>query len=634
MLLFALATLAIVIAANIVVLVIGSFWLSDGLVSDPFSFDYWWKAHPQALLWTTLCTLALVAGASVYRMAALASGGGAVALSLGGTLVDSATRDTRRRQLVNVVEEMAIAAGVPVPQIYVLENETGINAFAAGFNVSDAAIAVSRGALTHLTRDELQGVIGHEFSHILNGDMRLNTRLMGVLFGILAIGLAGKTILRGISRVRISSNRGGGGAAMVGIAAVALALTIIGYLGVFFGRMIQAAVSRSRETLADASAVQFTRNPTGLSGALKKIAVFSGVLNAPKAEEVSHMLLADHHAAGLSSLFATHPPILERIRAIEPYFSESELKRVKLNPLPKPVLETPPAATTVADIALSPETIVATIGQLDSSALTAATTRRAQLPAALVEIAHDQTGVLELTLALSLSHVPAERVRQLATIGSAPDFGAEAATRITALAQQLAQLDQQYRLPLFEIAFPALRRRTPAELRALASLIDQLAQTDAHVDVFEYALARLLRLQLYEVLAPKARRAPFAPPKLFGLRYELQTLLSVLARVGHAGEREARAAYEQGIRQLVPMQTPAYQPTSDWKALDQALVRLDMVNPSVKQELIQGLVLTVSHDRRLTLNEAELLRVICASLHCPLPPFLPTAVDEASLTST
>ena len=263
-LLFLFATVAIAVAVNLVVLAVVWAYVSE--YDSSIVFGKWLRAHPQIVWWTTLGTLGGIAGASLYRVASLASGGGTVARSLGGTLVDASTRDPRLRQLMNVVEEIAIAAGVPVPQVFVLDNEVGVNAFASGFGASDAAITVTRGALTHLTRDELQGVIGHEFSHIFNGDMRLNTRLIGVLFGILFIGLIGRLILR--ARLR------GRGAAPILLAGGAF--FVIGYVGVFFGRMIQAAISRSRELLADASAVQFTRNATGLSGALKKIAVLSG----------------------------------------------------------------------------------------------------------------------------------------------------------------------------------------------------------------------------------------------------------------------------------------------------------------------------------------------------------------------
>ena len=217
---------------------------------------------------------------------------------------------------------MSIASGVTMPEVYVLENEDGINAFAAGNSPADAAIAVTRGAATRLKREELQGVVAHEFSHILNGDMRLNLRLLGWTFGLLAVAIVARVVLQSTPGAGSRSRKDGAGALML----AALAVMVLGYIGVFFGRLLQAAVSRHRERLADASAVQFTRNPVGLSGALLKIAGTSAGsrLVTPEAEEVAHMLFA----AGLPRLFATHPPLEERLKALDPSFRASELPKL------------------------------------------------------------------------------------------------------------------------------------------------------------------------------------------------------------------------------------------------------------------------------------------------------------------
>src|SRR5215510_14097422 len=280
--------------------------------------------HPGMVIGTTLLVLAIIVLASVYKTMLLGGGGGVVARSLGGVRISSDTTDPLQRRLLNVVEEMAIAAGVAMPEVYLLEQESGINAFAAGHNASNAAIGVTRGTLTTLNRAELQGVIAHEFSHILNGDMRLSTRLMGLIFGLVVVALIGRMVLRHAPR---SSGRKGGGLVIV---LVALAVMILGHLGVFFGRMIQAAVSRQRERLADASAVQFTREPQGLRGALVKIGGFTAgsKLASADTEQVAHMLFA----SGGWRLFATHPPLIERIRALDPSFDPSEFKRVNLEP--------------------------------------------------------------------------------------------------------------------------------------------------------------------------------------------------------------------------------------------------------------------------------------------------------------
>ena len=284
--------------------------------------------NPELFGWVALGTSSLIAGGSLYKIAALSGGGHTVAELLGGRLLRPDGADPDERRLLNVVEEMAIASGLPVPPVYLLENEPGINAFAAGHAPGDAVVAVTTGCLRHLSRDELQGVIAHEFSHILNGDMRLNIRLMGVLFGILVIGLTGWLIFRSTANVSVNvrtRNDDGDRKGFNPIPLIGLALYVIGYVGVFFGNLIKAAVSRQREFLADASAVQFTRNPQGIAGALIKIGALAegSRIQDPHAEEASHMFFGDA-VPGFGQFFgllATHPPLVERIKRLDPSFS-------------------------------------------------------------------------------------------------------------------------------------------------------------------------------------------------------------------------------------------------------------------------------------------------------------------------
>ena len=284
--------------------------------------SYW---DPSVLLAVAFGTGVVIALGSLYKVAELASGGEVVAQMMGGRPVDPQSTDPAERRLLNVVEEMALASGVPVPPVYVMDNEPSINAFAAGHQPSQAVIAVSRGCLEYLTRDELQGVLGHEFSHVLNGDMRLNLRLIGIVFGILSLSIVGYYVMRsagwaGSSRDR--DDRGGSGSA---IFFVGLALFVFGYLGVLLGNIIKAAISRQREFLADASSVQFTRNPAGLAAALKKIgglAEGSRIRDA-HAQEISHMFFGDAFAGSFFNLFATHPPLEERIRLLDPNFDNT-----------------------------------------------------------------------------------------------------------------------------------------------------------------------------------------------------------------------------------------------------------------------------------------------------------------------
>jgi len=311
--LFILAVVAIVIAIDFVVVVtvaILSVQDDGGLLVSP-DMSVW--RYPTIILFTSLFVLGTIGISSVARTVSLAAGGSRIAEQLGGTRVGADTADPLKRRLRNVVEEIAIASGVPVPQVYVLEREAGINAFAAGYSAANAAIAVTRGALVNLDRAELQGVVAHEFSHVLNGDMRLSTRLIGLLFGLTVIAMIARTILRVMPRGGDSGRKSGGGLGIIIVAA--LIVLALGWIGLFFGRLIQAAVSRNRESLADASAVQFTRDPTGLRNALVKI----GALGAGSrfsdadAEEVAHMLFAP----GIRRAFATHPPLEQRIARLE-----------------------------------------------------------------------------------------------------------------------------------------------------------------------------------------------------------------------------------------------------------------------------------------------------------------------------
>ena len=292
-----------------------------GVEHDPYTGQsgvvlQWWQ--PELLATVSLATLVIVAAGSLYKIAQLRGGGAVVAESLGGTLVAADTGDPDERKLLNVVEEMAVASGTPTPPVYLLRDEQGINAFAAGFSPGDAVVGVTRGCVQQLSRDELQGVIAHEFSHVLSGDMRLNIRLMGVIHGILIIGIIGYFLMRSsMFAGRGRRSRDNSGMAML---AAGVGLMIIGFLGTFFGNLIKASVSRQREFLADASAVQFTRNPEGIAGALKKIGGYEGgsILESPNAPESSHLFFSKGLRGGLQMLFSTHPPLDARIRRLDP----------------------------------------------------------------------------------------------------------------------------------------------------------------------------------------------------------------------------------------------------------------------------------------------------------------------------
>jgi len=610
-LLFVLAVAAIVAATNIPVL--AAFYLINFNLDGLVPFDQWLRQHPRIPIWTTAIAAGLIGGASLYRLLTLSRGGGAVARLLGGTRLDPDTRDPARRQLYNVVAETAIAAGLPVPEVYVLDTEAGINAFAAGFTPNDAAIAVTRGMLETLTRDELQGVVAHEFSHILHGDTRLNMRLLSACFGILIVALVGRMLMRGAAEAR--DGRG----AVIGIF-IGLLLVAVGYIGVLASRLIKAAVSRDRERLADASAVQFTRNPHGLAGALKKIAIspLRQTLVAAEGEEVSHMLIASHSGLFMS-LFATHPPLVERIRLLEPGFHPDELKQIRLAPMQHKVEVVKPNPPALPEIlGLAPHVVVALVGAPGKPALDTAAALEQRLVPSLKQAAHSSQDVVNLVLALVLSADDAVRALQVRHIGERrpeSELG-----HLENLAGQIRRLDASERLPLLDLAFPALRQRPALELRALIGLVDDVVKRNGPVRIFDYVLSRLLRQMMSEALTPP-RRIPRRVHKLHHLRNELQTLFSLIAQAGQPDVDSARAAYASGMQQLLRDNTQPYHPPHPWnEPLDLALLQLDRLPPLVKQELVAALARTVLHDRQITLAESELLRVVCALLHCPLPP--------------
>lgn len=605
--LFALAVVSIVVAVD---------------VGVAFAFG----PSTGVLVAASLITLAVIGGGSMFRIASLSGGGEGIARQMGGVEVPANTTDFNLRRLHNVVEEIAIASGVPMPRLFVLEQEPAINAFAAGYAPSDAAIAVTRGALDKLNRDELQGVIAHEFSHVLNGDMRLNIRLIGLLFGILMIGLAGRKILEG---GRLRSGRGAGA-----ILAAALGLMAVGYAGLFFGRLIKAGVSRTREQLADASAVQFTRQTSGLAGALKKIAGVgdgSKLSHRDDAEEVSHMLFGD--GVGFRGLFATHPPLLARIQALEPGFDDLQLHKLQVQWLMSPPVglaedrmlgfaeAAPVLPSTRHEVDVDPQVVADQVAHPANDDYVAAGRIASVMPEALRTLASDRESAMPVLLGLLLSRDAAIAQRQRTRVSERLGEGV-AATAMQLSSGALDGLHPMLRLPLAALAFPALRSRPRPELDAFIECCDALSHADGEVSLFEYCLSRMLQVQVREAIEP-ARHAQFGLRKLSTVKPEATTLLAVLAQLGHADHATARRAYNVGIARLYGSEALPWQPRrAGPQALDMAWEPLDRLDPLAKQALLEAITATISHDGRITVSESELLRTVCAILHCPLPPIL------------
>jgi len=632
-LMFILAVIAIVAAVNLVIaMLIVNMGNEAGTATLP---DFNWIINNLGLVTgISVSTIGFISLSSLYKIASLSAGGGKVARSLGGTLINAESKDPLRRRLYNVVEEMAIASSIPTPEVYVLEQEPGINAFAAGFTTGDAAVTVTRGTLETLTRDELQGVIGHEFSHILNGDMRLSTRLMGVLFGILVIGLIGRAVLNSAryGASRSDSSRRDNTAA---IYLAGLGLFLIGYIGVFFGQLIKAAVSRQREFLADASAVQFTRQTQGIAGALKKIAAAQqgSKLQTADAEEVSHMLFAT--GLSFSSLWATHPPLVQRIKALEPNFDESEIERLA-EAMPSQTQtqsgsEDSDQSVSTAGfapqrIAITPDAVTETVGLPAEEHIQLASALRQSIPENLYRAAHSGADALPLVLALLLDANESVRRTQLDLI--AQQLGGTAVMATETLQLDVQKLDTAFRLPLLQITFPLIKNRPMEQLERIADLVHELIEVDGVIDTFEFALSCVLKTHLNDAAHPQRRQDSL---RLTQMPEAVGVLLSVMAKQGHAetGEAyqkgmESLGRYEPRIKMLIDTkQWPNYEPLQNWiPAAEAALSQLDRLHMLDKQALVSALALTISHDGKVSAHEAELLRAICSALHCPLPPFV------------
>jgi len=623
---YIVATIAIVLGVTAIV---GVALFNFSMRDYELTLGQFIREQASVLLATGLITTLVIFGASLYKTSRLSAGGGRVAVDMGGTQVPANVQDPLRRRLRNVVEEMAIASGVPVPEIYVLEQEQGINAFAAGYSPSDAAIAVTRGTLELLDRDELQGVVAHEFSHILNGDMKLNIRLMGVLFGIIALGLVGRLVFRGSYHASIVSSRRERSHPAVML--IGLGLVILGAIGVFFARIIKAGVSRQREYLADASAVQFTRQTDGIANALKKIGGYSegSTINATDPEEVSHMLFGS--GASLSGMFATHPPLVERIQALDPSFSEADFPR--LDPRNRRVETESDSrhAAFTGDVAMpiandltieQAETIADTVGRPTNEHVEFAQRLRHSIPEDLYDAAHSTELVYLLAVALVLDRSGNVSDRQLALVHE--QLGQQRAQIVRRYYDELAKTGAEFRLPLLEIAFPALKQRPAEGLSYLISLTARLIEVDGEIDLFEFCFYRIMMANLDRAIDPTGRRNAHRP-KRRELRSAASNLLRILADYGHDTDEDRIAAFGAGQAALGTWaRNEAFKSDRDYtfRILNHSLDVLSGLNSKGQASLLRAISATARHDGKLSIAEAELIRAVCSTLDYPLPPII------------
>ncbi len=628
---FALAVIGIVLAVYLVAVVVMTFYghrmARHGYYhyQEPVNGIVLWD--PRLFLGVSIGTLGFIFCASAFKSMQLAGGGSVVAESLGGRPVDANTTDPDERKLLNVVEEMAIASGTPVPHVYILDGERGINAFAAGHSTADMVVCATRGCVKALTRDELQGVVGHEFSHILNGDMRLNLRLMGLVFGILCLAVFGRILLY------TRGDRDGKNP----LPFIGLFLLLIGSIGVFFAKLIKSSISRQREFLADASSVQFTRNPGGLASALKKVGGCGSRLDNPNAEDASHLFFANGLRESFSSAFSTHPPIEDRIRLLDPgwdgkfiapdFREEAPASRPKIGgsnlgrvPVIGDLLGGRAAGPAMMPMTAAAAGILLQAGAPTQRHLDYASDLRNNLPPALTAAAREPMSAVALVYALLLSKDDALRGRQLEQLQkqSAPGIVSET----TRLFAAVAGVDSRARLPLAALAMTALRRLSEPQYDEFSKNIQFIIASDQQLELFEFTLQKIVLRQLEPNFKPVNR----AVVQYYVLKPLIPACGVLLSAVAYAGQDEPAAvegAFRQGANKLnlpdLPLSPPA---DCTLPKVDAALGDLNLGAPQLKKLLLLACAETVAADGVIKEAEAELLRAIADTLDCPIPPMV------------
>ena len=623
-------------------------WATLGAPPNPQTVNY------GLLTDVAVGVLALVSVGTIYKILTLAAGGGAaVAQSMGGKLIPAATRNPGEKQLLNIVGEMAIAAGCPKPQVYLIPDEN-INAFAAGTKIGGAVIGVTRGALAHFSRAEMQGVIAHEFSHIMNGDMKLNLRLIGIIHGVMLLSYIGYFLLRSSFYTSFaSSSRNNGAAAALPLAG--LALLVAGSAGAFFGGLIRSAVSRQREFLADAAAVQYTRNPQGIGGALQKIGQKYGLLKNPKAAECAHMFFAQGAALNFSNMFASHPPVDIRIRRVLPNWDGKTLiNKTKITP-PAPSSDSPAAGAaafgggglpggaavsgfsgesiaTAESIAAAaaeraaaaaqpqpPDIFAALFGEKELAAdiesragevadFAAAEKILQNLPPPIAAALEDSYSARALAYAFLLDDKnDFYRQKQCEHLQAHADLGVYKLT--LKIAPEILRLPLAARLPVLMQALPALREMSSAQYALFARNLAALIVADDKIDLFEWGAEAALRHYLDEHFGARQKE------KLPAAKAAAEYALSVLAQAGHG--KNARAVFSAAAdgANLTYQELPF---TPD--VLSRAMRRLDKLPPAQKCGFIKLAAQTAAHDGEINTGEGVLLRSYAALLDCPLPP--------------
>ena len=581
---------------------------SDGLLAN------WWQTELFLVTFVSVGGIILIG--SLAKLAKLSGGGDVIARDLGGRQVEPCTRDPKERRLLNVVEEMSIASGTSIPEVWVMDHEEGINAFAAGTDPSNAVIGVTKGTLEQLTRSELQGVIAHEYSHILNGDMKLNMRLTGWIFGLVMISLVGRMMLESLRFMRGSRNSKGGGGIVLAIVLIGVTVWIVGSVGVLFARMIQAAISRQREFLADASSVQFTRYPDGISGALKKIGGFAqhGKIVAAKASEARHMFFA---SSSLSSVLATHPPLDQRIKAIEPRWngemlegSTDAVSKDEFKGSPEPSgntgSATPPPIPGVGPVQDAMGAAGKVPGMNAATAIIAA--------AAIADEEAQASGLIQaqgLLFGLLITTSDHEIGRKILSNQGYDETLIQIA--LTASSDH-SQGDSKHKLTCVDTALPWLRAMNHQQARNMISTIKLLTEADGEINLFEFMLTQVSQRHI-EIGLGLRQPPTIQYRRIDELESEVANLLAVFSSVSGDDKalEPALAEYLEHTNHELPIAP------MDFNEAASGLLRMDGSTPIVKQQILRLCWLTANQDGQINDHEAELLRAVAEALGCALP---------------
>jgi Zn-dependent protease with chaperone function len=611
--LFLFAVTFVVISTALVISGVVTYFQTQNIISTEYRSVSDWAGlfSTPVFAWSALGTLVIIALGSTYKNLQLGGNGIQVALSMNAKHIHPETKSPVHKRLLNIVTEMALASGNPVPKVFVIPGD-GINAFAAGYHRHQIVVSVTEGALAQLSRDELQGVIAHEFSHINFGDVKINMRLVALLHGILLIGLIGQHLIGtryhggGIDSSR-SKNRGAG---------LGIALVMIGYTGTFFGNIIKAAVSRQREFLADASAVQFTRNPDGIASALKKIASGSKEqgIASENAEQYSHFYFSSLRPHFLGGLFNTHPAIEERITRLghsldkssgakdSPSSSQNSQNAMGFANSEENTQGFKESAASTG----SSEQIMASVGEPTIKNIAAAKSHLTALPAELVKATQNAFDARILIYGLIIENTPKSfQAQQIEYLKKQTDLAT--ITTLTPIRESIRQLQAKDYHTLILMSQAAILDQSPEQAIGFQHCARALIEADKQLTLFEWCIYRLA-IAPYKVHLDGNKKLSDCQPELGVLFYYTLT----------QNPPNSRAVILQDVHRILGVATIPLRKVS-LSQLDSALSTLAQLKPLSKPILLKALIACIRGDDDITADEFALLRMVALVLDCPIP---------------